>query len=156
VGAGAGFIFHPWVICGYPKFQILMVSVQPAHLNSHQARSFGPAQQYPLLMSYTITLGAVHLTHQLRSSLGALIRHGLVIEFTSTLLKSAGDPKPARNPMGADVGVTFHPQVKLPKGFGIMVRRSGRIGLQKSSMILNQPVQQKGRRSFQKGVHNFL
>jgi hypothetical protein len=25
VGAGTDFIFHPWVICGYIKFQILMV-----------------------------------------------------------------------------------------------------------------------------------
>jgi hypothetical protein len=28
VGAGAGFIFHPWVTRGYLKFQILMVSTQ--------------------------------------------------------------------------------------------------------------------------------
>jgi hypothetical protein len=34
-----------------------------------------------------------------------------MIEFTSTLLKSVGDPKPARNPAGAGAGVTFHPQV---------------------------------------------
>jgi hypothetical protein len=40
----AGFIFHSWVTRGYPKFQILVVSIQPTHLNSRQARSFSPAQ----------------------------------------------------------------------------------------------------------------
>jgi hypothetical protein len=50
-GAGAGFIFHPWVTRGYPKFQILMVSTQSAHLNTCQSRSFGLAQQYPPLKS---------------------------------------------------------------------------------------------------------
>jgi hypothetical protein len=35
-----------------------MVLVQLAHLNSRQNRSFGLAQQYPLLMSRTVTLGA--------------------------------------------------------------------------------------------------
>jgi hypothetical protein len=62
-------------------------------------------------MSHTVTLGVVHLTHQPRSSLGALIHHGLVIEFTSTLLKPVGDSKPARNPAGAGVSATFHPRV---------------------------------------------
>jgi hypothetical protein len=61
VGAGAGFIFHPWVTREYPKFQILMVSAQPAHLNSRQPQSFVPAQQYPSLKSRTVTLGGVHL-----------------------------------------------------------------------------------------------
>jgi hypothetical protein len=92
-GVGADFIFYSWVTHGYPKFQILMVSTQPAHLNFSQPQHFGPAQQYPPLKSYTITLGGVHLTHQLCSSLGALIRRDLVIELTSTLLKSTGDPK---------------------------------------------------------------
>jgi hypothetical protein len=65
-GVDASFIFHPWVTRGYPKFHILMVSVQPAHINSHQARSFDPAQHYPILMSHTVTLGAIHFTHQPR------------------------------------------------------------------------------------------
>jgi hypothetical protein len=93
-GAGAGFIFHPLVIRGYLKFQILMVSTQSAHLNFHQPQSFGLAQHYPPLKSRTITLDGVYLTHQLRSSLGSSIHCALVIEFTSTLLKPAGDPKP--------------------------------------------------------------
>jgi hypothetical protein len=108
-GAGAGFIFHPWVTRGYPKFQILMVSTQSAHLNSRQPQSFFLAQHYPPLKSRTVTLGGIHLTHQLRSSLGSSIHHALVIEFTSTLLKPADDPKPTQNPAGA--GVTFHPRV---------------------------------------------
>jgi hypothetical protein len=62
-------------------------------------------------MSRTITLGVIHLTHQPRSYFGAPIRRGLVIEFTSTLLKPAGDLKPARNPTGAGVGASFHPWV---------------------------------------------
>jgi hypothetical protein len=41
-----------------------------------------------------------------------------MIEFTSTLLKSMGDPKPARNPAGAGAGVTFHPQVWPRVGLG--------------------------------------
>jgi hypothetical protein len=43
-----------------------------------------------------------------------------MIEFTSTLLKSVGDPKPARNPAGAGAGagVTFHPQVWPRAGLG--------------------------------------
>jgi hypothetical protein len=71
-------------------------------------------------MSCSVTLGAIHPTHQIRSSLGVLIRRGLMIEFTSTLLKPAGDPKPARNPTGAGVGATFHPRVDLDgcHGFG--------------------------------------
>jgi hypothetical protein len=106
-GAGAGFIFHPWVTRGYPKFQILLVSVKPAHLNSHQAQSFGPAKQYPALMSHTVTLGAIHLTHQHHSSLGAPIRHDLVIEFTSTSLKLVGDLKPGG--CGCGRGCNFSP-----------------------------------------------
>jgi hypothetical protein len=47
-------------------------------------------------MFRTVTLGAVHLTHQHRSSLGALIRRGLVIKFTSTLLKPTDNLKPDR------------------------------------------------------------
>jgi hypothetical protein len=56
---------------------------------------FDLAQQYPLLMSRTVTLGVIHLTHQPRSFLGAPIRRSFVIEFTSTLLKLVGDLKPA-------------------------------------------------------------
>jgi hypothetical protein len=108
---GAGFIFHPWVTHGYPKFQILMVLTQAAHLNSRQPQSFGLAQQYLPLKSCTETLHGVHLTHQPRSSLGSQIRHGLVIEFTFTLLKPTGDLKLVRNPMGAGTGATLHPQV---------------------------------------------
>jgi hypothetical protein len=57
----AGFIFQPWVTCEYPKFQILMISVQPTQLNFCQAQSFSPTQQYLLLMSRTVTLGVVIL-----------------------------------------------------------------------------------------------
>jgi hypothetical protein len=84
-----------------------MVSAEPAHLNSCQPRSFGPTQQYLPPKSRNVTLGGVHLTHQPCCSLGVPIRRGLVIEFTSNLLKPMGDPKPARNPVGA----TFHPRV---------------------------------------------
>jgi hypothetical protein len=91
-----------------------MVSTQSAHLNSRQPRSFGLAQQYPPLKSRTVTLRGVHLTHQSRSSLGSPIRRGLVIEFTSTLLKPAGDLKPTRNLMG----VTFHLWVWSRAGLG--------------------------------------
>jgi hypothetical protein len=92
-GVGAGFIFHLWVTRGYPKFQILMVSTQSAHLNSCRARSFGLAQQYYPLKSHAVTLRGVHLTHQPHSSLGSSIRRGLVIKFTSTMLKPVSDPK---------------------------------------------------------------
>jgi hypothetical protein len=71
-----------------------MVLTQSAHLNSCQPRSFGLAQHYPPLKSCTVTLGGVHFTHQPHSSLGSSIRHALVIEFTSTLLKLAGGLKP--------------------------------------------------------------
>jgi hypothetical protein len=114
IGAGANVIFHPWVTRGYPKFKILMFSIQPAHLNFRQAPSFGTTQQYPLLMSRTVTLGDIHLTHQSRSSLGAPIRHDLVIEFTSTLLKPVGDPKPDRCEHGCD----FSPAGVAMGGFG--------------------------------------
>jgi hypothetical protein len=65
-------------------------------------------------MPRTITLGAVHLTHQPRPFLGALIRRGLVIEFTSTLLKPAGDPKPD----GCRRGCDFSPAGVATDGFG--------------------------------------
>jgi hypothetical protein len=117
VGAGACFIFHSWVTREYLNFQILLVLVQPAHLNSHQA-SFGPVQQYPILMSGTVTLDVIHLTHQPCSSLGALIRRGLVIEFTSTLLKPAGDPKPDECGRGCD----FSPSGVIAGGFGWVPR----------------------------------
>jgi hypothetical protein len=113
-GAGVGFIFHPWVTRGYLKFQILMVLIQLAHLNSHQARSFGLAQHYPPLKSRTVTLGGVHLSHQLLSSLGSSIHHALVIEFTSTLLKPAGNPKPS----GCGRGCDFSPVGVATSGFG--------------------------------------
>jgi hypothetical protein len=71
-----------------------MVLIQLAHLNSRQPQSFCLAQYYPPLKSHTVTQGGVHLTHQLRSSLGSSIHRALVIEFTSTLLKPVGDPKP--------------------------------------------------------------
>jgi hypothetical protein len=32
-----------------------------------------------------------------------------MIKFTSTFLKPAGDPKPARNQVGADTGCNFSP-----------------------------------------------
>jgi hypothetical protein len=115
-GVDVGFIFHLWMTRRYPKFQILMFLVQSTYLNFRQARSFGPAEQYPLLMSHTVTLGVVHLTHQPCSSFNALIRHGLVIEFTSTLLKLTDDPKAIQNPTGADVGAIF--QDVAVGGFG--------------------------------------
>jgi hypothetical protein len=62
-------------------------------------------------MSHTITLDVIHLTHQPRSSLGALIRRGLIIKFTSTLLKLTGDVKPVQNLTDAGVDVTFHQQI---------------------------------------------
>jgi hypothetical protein len=62
-------------------------------------------------MTRTVTLGAVHLTHQPHSSLSALIHRDFMIEFTSILLKPVGDLKPTRNLVGADVGATFHPWV---------------------------------------------
>jgi hypothetical protein len=105
--ADAGFIFHPWVTRGYPRFQILMVLTQPAHLNSRQPQSFGPTQQYFPPKSRNVTFGGVHLTHQSRSSLSVPIHRGLVIEFTSTLLKPMGDPKPGEcdfSPAGVAVG----------------------------------------------------
>jgi hypothetical protein len=117
-GAGASFIFHPWVTRGYLKFQIFMVSTQPTHLNSLQPQSFGLTQQYPPLKSRTITLGGIHLTHQPHSSLGALIRCGLVIEFTSTLLKLAGDPKPDE----CGHGRNFSPTGVAVGGFGRVLR----------------------------------
>jgi hypothetical protein len=113
-GAGAGFIFHPWVTRGYPKFQILMVLTQSAHLNSRQPQSFVLAQHYPPLKSCTITLGGVHLTHQLHSSLGSSIHRAHVIEFTSTLLKPAGDQKLGRCGLGCD----FSPVGVPTGGFG--------------------------------------
>jgi hypothetical protein len=61
VGVDVGFIFQLWVTREYPKFQILMISVQPAQLNFRQAQSFSPTQQYLLLMPRTVTLGAVIL-----------------------------------------------------------------------------------------------
>jgi hypothetical protein len=64
-GVGVCFIFYPWVIRGYLKFQILMVSTQAGHLNSCQSQSFSLAQHYPLLKSHTVILGGVHLSHQL-------------------------------------------------------------------------------------------
>jgi hypothetical protein len=73
-----------------------MVLTQSAQLNSRQPRCFGLAQQYPPLKSHIVTLRGVHLTHQPRSSLGSPIHRGLMIEFTPTLLKPAGDPKPNR------------------------------------------------------------
>jgi hypothetical protein len=111
--AGVGFIFHPWVTRGYLKFQILMVSTQSAHLNLRQPQSFGLAQHYPPLKSRTITLGGVHLTHQLCSSLGSSIHHALVIEFTSTLLKPADDLKPG----GCGRGCDFSPAGVTADGF---------------------------------------
>jgi hypothetical protein len=100
---------------GYPKFQILMVLTQSAHLNFNQPRSFRLAQYYPPLKSHTITLGGVDLTHQLCSSLGSSIHRALVIEFTSTLLKPAGDPKPTRNPVGVAAGVVAGAFRRVPR-----------------------------------------
>jgi hypothetical protein len=77
-----------------------MVLIQSAHLNSRQAQNFDLARHYSPLKSRTVTLCSVHLTHQLHSSLGSSIHRALVIEFTSTLLKLAGDLKPTRNPTG--------------------------------------------------------
>jgi hypothetical protein len=75
-------------------------------------------------MSCIVHLGGIHLTHQPSSFLGAPIRHSLVIEFTSTLLKLAGDPKPDRNPTGGGVGATFHLQVWPRAGIaGVVVDR---------------------------------
>jgi hypothetical protein len=115
MGVGAGFIFHPWVTRGYPKFQIFMVSTQSAHLNSSQPQSFGLAQHYPSLKSRIVTLGDVYLTHQSHSSLGSSIRRALVIEFTSTLLKPAGDPKPGG--CGHGRGCKFSPAGVAVGGF---------------------------------------
>jgi hypothetical protein len=103
---------------GYPKFQILTVSTQSAHLNTCQYRSFGLTQQYPLLKSRTVTLGGVHLTHQSYSSLGSPICRGLVIEFTSTLLKPAGDPKHG----GCGRGCDFSTAGVAVGGFGWVPR----------------------------------
>jgi hypothetical protein len=111
---GVGFIFQTWVTHGYPKFYILMVLAYPALLNSRQSQSFGTAEQYPPLISPTITLGGIHLTHQPHSSLGALIRRGLVIEFTSTFLKHVGDPKLD----GCGCGCDFSPAGVATGGFG--------------------------------------
>jgi hypothetical protein len=69
-------------------------------------------------MSGTVTLDVIHLTHQPRSSLGALIRRGLVIEFTSTLLKPTGDPKPDECGRGCD----FSPSGVIAGGFGWVPR----------------------------------
>jgi hypothetical protein len=120
VGAGVSFIFHPWVTRRYPKFHILMVLIQLAHLNSCQSQSFCLAQHYPPLKSHTVTQGGVHLTHQLRSSLGSSIHRALVIEFTSTLLKPVGDPKPS----GCERWCDFSPVGVTAGGFG-WVRECG-------------------------------
>jgi hypothetical protein len=112
-GAGTGFISHPWVTCEYPKFQFLIILTHLVHLNFHQPQSFGLAQYYPPLRSRIIILGSVHLTHQLRFSLVYSIHRALVIEFTFTLLKSAGDPKPNRCRCGCD----FSPMDVAADGF---------------------------------------
>jgi hypothetical protein len=65
-------------------------------------------------VSCTVTLGGVHLTHQPYFSLGAPICRGLVIEFTSTLLKAAGDPKS----VGCEYGCDFSPACVIASGFG--------------------------------------
>jgi hypothetical protein len=70
-----------------------MVTTQSTHLNSREPRSFDLTQHYPSLKSRTVTLGGVHLTNQPRSFLGSSVSRALMIEFTSTLLKSTGDLK---------------------------------------------------------------
>jgi hypothetical protein len=87
-------------------------------LNFRQPRSFGLVQYYSPLKSRTITLGDVHLTHQLHSSLGSSIHRALVIKFTSTLLKPAGDPKPD----GCGRGCDFSPADVAAGGFGRVPR----------------------------------
>jgi hypothetical protein len=91
---------------------------QLTHLNSCQPRSFGLVQHYPPLKSRTVTLGGVHFTHQPRSSIDSSIRHALVIEFTFTLLKPVGDPKPA----GCGRRCNFSPVSVTADGFERMPR----------------------------------
>jgi hypothetical protein len=131
-GAGVGAIFHPRVRpapaprigkcgCGFhfspvgdPRISEIsnFDGFNPvSHLNSRQPQSFGLAQHYPALKSRTVNLGGVHITHELRSSLGSSIHCALMIEFISTLLKPTGDPKPTRNSAGAGMSATFHPRV---------------------------------------------
>jgi hypothetical protein len=103
-GCGRGFHFSP---VGDPRiFKISNFDCfDPVQLNFRHPQSFGLAQYYPPLKSRTVALCGVHLTHQLCSFLGSSIHRALVIEFTSTLLKPAGNLKPDR------CGATFHPRV---------------------------------------------
>jgi hypothetical protein len=94
-----------------------MVLTQSVHLNSRQPQSFCLAQHYPPLKSRTVTLGGVHLTHQLRSSLGSSIHRAFVIEFTPTLLKPTGDPKPGGCDFSPAGGFGRVPRVWLRAGF---------------------------------------
>jgi hypothetical protein len=73
-----------------------------------------------------VTLSCVHLTHQFCSSLGAPIRHDLVIEFTSTLIKSAGDPKSGK--CGCEHGCDFSPVGVTMSRFGQVPRVWPRAG----------------------------
>jgi hypothetical protein len=75
------------------------------------------APEYLSSSPTVVAQGDIHLTHQPRSSLGAPIRRGLMIEFTSTLFNPTGDQKSTRNLMGAGASATFHPWVWLWAGF---------------------------------------
>jgi hypothetical protein len=95
-----------------------MVLTHLVHLNFRRPQSFGLAQYYPPLKSRIIILGSVHLTHQLRFSLVYSIHRALVIEFTFTLLKPAGDPKSD----GCRCGCDFSPMDVATDRFGRVSR----------------------------------
>jgi hypothetical protein len=93
---------------------------------------FGPANppKFPSGLKFwpSPTISATHVPYRNprcrlsylppRSSLGALIHRGLVIKFTSTLLKPVGDLKPD----GCDCGCDFSPVGVAAGGYGCVPR----------------------------------
>jgi hypothetical protein len=85
-----------------------------AHSSALQTGALG----YPSPSPTTIAQGVVHITHQPHSSLGAPICRSLMVEFTLTLFKPMGDPKPN----GCERGCDFSPMGVAMGGFGRVLR----------------------------------